>query len=539
MGNGNSAEISKSQQTNPEQIEKLRVEFDNYDNNGNHLLEIDELEQFLTDHMPELVRFSRVIMNLFGTGKKGTITFDMFQVFYQSLQYIGVNESDPSSLPMLIFSKLDSDNNYYISSKEIEYLFNLLRPKKSKEKFTKKDARKLIHEQNPAREDWGLSRDEFIKLFDSFISSHEEAPEFNPSSIPQILAVGLNRQHQIGENPKPSQPIKLELVGSQDWLAMAAGETHTVIITGNSIVYGIGSNKQFQLGGDQAEYTVPTPLMIYSQNFTWATCGDSFTIYLTNDGKLIFCGPACRIINKAFPKPYVIESDDKKKPFVYVSACSSRFCAIDSSGAIYIYSSDPRQRPLKHTLQIPAYDVACGYSNISGKFYAIAVTVSGQAFGFEGLNNDLHHFAPIQQLSGVQAKRVFGHSKHLALLTENGKVWTYGNGASGQCGNGSNESNNSFKLLRCNENLIFSDVALGENHSIFITKDGEAFSCGDNKHFQLCLGMTKKPTLDPTPSNLVLGKAVGAACGSNHTLILTDSRRIQHPGMAAFGIKQI
>ena len=229
---------------------------------------------------------------------------------------------------------------------------------------------------------------------------------------------------------------------------------------------------------------------------------------------------------------------EAKNPFVFVSACSSRFCAIDKSGSISIFSSDPRQRPLRQVLQIPAYDVACGYSAISGKFYALAVTVSGQAYGFEGLNNDLHHFAPIQQLSGVQAKRVFGHSKHLALLTSNGQVWTYGNGASGQCGNGSSEGNNTFKLLKCNESFVFSDVALGENHSIFITKDGEAFACGDNKHFQLCLGKTNKPTLEPTPSNLVLGKAVGAACGSNHTLIIADSKRIQHPGMAAFGISQ-
>ncbi|KAK8863572.1 hypothetical protein M9Y10_011258 [Tritrichomonas musculus] len=537
MGNNQSSSNYKSADFTPEQLDKLRIEFDNYDENGNHLLELQELEAFLNDHMPDLVRFSRVIMSLFGTGKKGTITFDMFLVFYNSLQTIGVNESDPSSLPMLIFSKLDSDNNYYISYKEIEFLYNLIQPKKSKKKFTKKDAKKLIHEQNPAREDWGLSRDEFIKLFDSFLSQPPEENESSSTSISQIIAVGFNKQHQIGENPKPSQPVKLDIVGS-NYRSISAGESHSVIITEDSIVYGMGSNKQFQLGGDKDEYSVPTPLMIYHKRLVWASCGESFTVYLTEDGEIVFCGSACRIINKAFPKPYVIEPESKNR-FVYVSACSSRFCAIDSSGTIFIYSSDPRQRPLRNCLPIPAYDVACGYSNISGKFYAIAVTVSGQAFGFEGLNNDLHHFAPIQQLSGIQVKRVFGHSKHLAILTDNGQVWTYGNGNCGQCGNGSNEGNGSFKPIKCNQNLVFTDAALGENHSIFITKDGEAFSCGDNKHFQLCLGMTKKPTLEPTPSNLVLGKAMNAACGSYHTIILLDSQRILHPGMAAFGINQI
>lgn len=124
-------------------------------------------------------------------------------------------------------------------------------------------------------------------------------------------------------------------------------------------------------------------------------------------------------------------------------------------------------------------------------------------------------------------------------MTDKGQIWTCGSGNNGQCRNGTNEGNPTFKLIKCNENVVFSDAELGENHSIFITQDRETFSCGDNKHFQLCLGMTKMPILDPTPSKLVIGKTVGAACGSHHTLILTDSKKIEHPGMAHFGIKQI
>ena len=142
--------------------------------------------------MPDLVQFSRVIMHIFGTGKKGTISFDNFKRFYQSLETIGVNERDPSSLPMIIFSKLDANNNYYISSKELEYLLHLLQPKKSKDKPSKKDAKKLIHEQNPAREEWGLSRDEFIRFFDSYISSATDDFDFNftPITMPEVIGAG-------------------------------------------------------------------------------------------------------------------------------------------------------------------------------------------------------------------------------------------------------------------------------------------------------------------------------------------------------------
>lgn len=538
MGNNNSSVKFKQPQIDEEQLNKLRADFNNYDKNGNHFLEREELESFLTDNMPDLLQFSKMIMDLFGTGKKDTISFDMFQIFYKSLQYIGNNEQDPSSLPMLIFSKLDKDDNYYISYKEIKYLLNLLRPDDSKEKVTKKEAKKIIHNMKPAREEWGLSRDEFIELFDSYITTQADESESISHLNPNIVAFGLNNQCQIGENSKSSHPSKLDLVGGPEWRCIAAGDSHTVFITSNNVVYGLGSNEQFQLGGPQKICSSPTPLLISEKTIIWAACGESFTVFLSDDGKLIFCGSACMSINQANPKPYVINARSKKK-FVYVSACSKKFCAIDSKGKIFIYEADPRQRPLINKLSAPAYDVACGYSSISRKFCAIAVSITGEAYGFEGLNNNLHHFSPIEQLSGIQVRKVYGHSNHLAVLTDKGQIMTYGNGTHGQCGNGTNEGNASFKLINCKENVEFVDVGLGDNHSIFITKDGNAFSCGNNEHCQLGLGKTNKPILDPTRSDLFDGKVVGAICGSNHTLVLINSKRIQHPGMESFGIKQI
>ena len=538
MGNNSSSVRFKQPQIDEEQQKKLMDEFNNYDTNGNHYLEKEELEAFLTEYMPDLNKFSRMIMNLFGTGKNDSISFDMFLIFYKSLQFIGNNEQDPSSLPMLIFSKLDKNNNYYISYKEIKYLLNLLQPENSKEKVTKKEAKRIIHDLNPAREEWGLSRDEFIELFDSYISKQTEENESDSYSNSHIVVVGLNKQHQIGEISIPTHPTKLDVLGGPEWRCIAAGDSHTVFITSGNVVYGLGSNEQYQLGGTEKILVKPTPLLISVKVIIWAACGESFTVFLTNDGKLIYCGSSCLSINKTNPKPYIINAKSNKK-FVYVSACSKKFCAIDSKGKIFIFESDPRERPLINKLSAPAYDVACSYSSISGKFCAVAVSITGKAYGFDGLNNNLHHFSPIEQLSGIQVKKVYGHSNHLAILTDKGQIMTYGKGTQGECGNGTKEGNTTFKLIKVRENVEFVDAALGENHSIFITKDGDTFSCGNNDHYQLGLGVTDKPIFEPTRSKLVVGKAVGAICGSNHTLILINSKPIQHPGMDSFGIKQV
>lgn len=184
------------------------------------------------------------------------------------------------------------------------------------------------------------------------------------------------------------------------------------------------------------------------------------------------------------------------------------------------------------------YRFTCGYSHISGKFYAIEITVSGQAYGLDAFNGDLHHFSLIKKLIGIRVKRVYGHSNHLAVLTCSGQIMICGNGNNGQCGNGSNEGSNVFKLIKCNEKVVFSDAVVGKNHSIFITENCEAYSCGDNSHYQLCLCATKKSVLEPTPSSLFDGKAVASACGSYLKVIVTDTKKIKHTGMLAFGIKE-
>ena len=210
---------------------------------------------------------------------------------------------------------------------------------------------------------------------------------------------------------------------------------------------------------------------------------------------------------------------------------------MDELGRVYLFTSDPRQSPTRLELPLPAYDIACGISSISCKFFVIAVTVDGKSYGYAALNNDLHHFALIKALTNIPVTRVYGYANHIAALTKDGKVLIYGNGGSGQCGNGTNHGNDVFKPIKADPELEFVDIGLGENHSIFITKEGLVYSCGDNQHYQLCLGVTKKPILELTPTPLIKGKAVAVACGSSHSLVLINAQKIIHPGMKSFGIK--
>ncbi|XP_021370845.1 alsin-like isoform X2 [Mizuhopecten yessoensis] len=66
-------------------------------------------------------------------------------------------------------------------------------------------------------------------------------------------------------------------------------------------------------------------------------------------------------------------------------------------------------------------------------------------------------------------------------------------------------------------------VALGANHSVFLTSDQEVFSCGKNNYGQLGIGeLDTEYAFDPVPVTTLDGRCVvEVACGLNHCAVVT------------------
>lgn len=80
-------------------------------------------------------------------------------------------------------------------------------------------------------------------------------------------------------------------------------------------------------------------------------------------------------------------------------------------------------------------------------------------------------------------------------------------------------------------------VASGSNsvHSIIVTEEGRAMSLGRNEKGQLGVGDTKRRDVPTVIEALKDHSVVGAACGKNHTLILTDRGVVYGCGDNKFG----
>ncbi|XVE75181.1 hypothetical protein DITRI_Ditri12bG0074900 [Diplodiscus trichospermus] len=110
---------------------------------------------------------------------------------------------------------------------------------------------------------------------------------------------------------------------------------------------------------------------------------------------------------------------------------------------------------------------------------------------------------------------------HVVALTFGGKVLTWGRGSSGQLGHG--ELVNSLltpKLVMSLDNYLITQVSAGWSHSGFVSEDGFVFTCGDGSFGQLGHG-DYRSHCSPVKVSFFVNKHVEQiACGMRHSLVL-------------------
>lgn len=117
----------------------------------------------------------------------------------------------------------------------------------------------------------------------------------------------------------------------------------------------------------------------------------------------------------------------------------------------------------------------------AGKFQTLLLSTKGEVWICGDLvRNEEGGFAPCYKIKKIPLKiKITAFSltdSHSVLLDENGGVWTFGYGTSGQLGH--NSERDSFIPRKINSDTVFIKVAAGSLHTVLLAKNGEAWSCG-------------------------------------------------------------
>nr|XP_004552854.2 E3 ubiquitin-protein ligase HERC2 isoform X1 [Maylandia zebra] len=229
------------------------------------------------------------------------------------------------------------------------------------------------------------------------------------------------------------------------------------------------------------------------------------------------------------------------KHVVHIACGSTYSAAITADGELYTWgrgnygrlghgSSEDQTTPMVVTAfkGLKVVDVACG----SGDAQTLAVTENGQVWSWgdgdygklgRGGSDGCKTPKLVEKLQDLDIVKVCCGSQFSVALTKDGQVYTWGKGDNQRLGHGTDEHVRYPKLLDSLQGKKVVDVAVGSTHCLALTDDGEVLSWGSNdklQHFDTLFSNKKQPKALP---GLNSKHIVGISCGPGQSFAWSSS----------------
>ena len=182
-------------------------------------------------------------------------------------------------------------------------------------------------------------------------------------------------------------------------------------------------------------------------------------------------------------------------------------------------------------------DIKCG-----GPF-TVVLTDSGTMFICGTLNSTVYAaLTKINFMYPLKVVDIVCGKKHILALTDGGFVMSWGSGLFSQLGHGDDASWDRPKIIHRLEPKSLGcpivSIAAGGSHGAVITQAGRVLTWGLNRSGQCGVGVDKDTIPEPIPiysEDIGAFKASSIVCGRNHTAMLTVDGRVFVWGASSFG----
>nr|XP_008109241.1 PREDICTED: probable E3 ubiquitin-protein ligase HERC6 [Anolis carolinensis] len=331
------------------------------------------------------------------------------------------------------------------------------------------------------------------------------------------------------------------------------GQERGAHLRGERMLYCWGEGSAGQLGLGKGEGVSgpvpfrPGPRAPADQAVVLVACGERHTLLLRDDGGVASCGDNSRgQLGRRLPSgqekrsygPELIQALETQK-VVHVSCGKEHSLAVCNKGRVYSWGAgtfgqlgtgELGDRLIPKTInalsKYKVIQVACGHD------HSIALTNDGRIFswgqnihGQLGLGKDISSQASPQQVSaldGIPLAQVAAGGAHSFALSLSGVVYGWGRNNAHQLGlSQAKPKEQIFKpySIAALRSLDVAFVSCGAEHTAVLTQNGSVYTFGDDSAGQLGRNSSSSPKFGPQKVEWIDGPVSLLACGSYHTLV--------------------
>ncbi|GBG27678.1 RCC1 and BTB domain-containing protein 2 [Hondaea fermentalgiana] len=376
----------------------------------------------------------------------------------------------------------------------------------------------------------------------------------------QVYAWGRGEDGQLGLGDACDQykPRLIESLSEKKVSSVVCGSGHTVVLSRDGEVFTWGRGDDGRLGhGDQGWKHEPRLVAaIKTKIVAQVTCGSYHTAAVTDAGELYTWGGGmygklghgnenghsiprkveslkdkCVVQVACGSRHTVVLVDNKNsqhaghgdKEGTDVYAWGDRDNGVSGHGDIEGHQYFPRKLKAlerRNVCQI----AACG-------FHTGAVTQEGQVFTWgEGKFGRLGHGTESNQLEPrliecdkIKDRRVVQIACggfHTAAITDKGELFTWGGGEHGQLGHGNKENYPRPTRVKAMTKMPIQQVTCGWSHTVVLDEEGCVWTFGNGDHGKLGHGDTEKVIVPQKVDGLSNKRIVRVASYNEHTAAL-------------------
>lgn len=364
---------------------------------------------------------------------------------------------------------------------------------------------------------------------------------------------GEDGQLGIGDTSDQNEPTYVDSLRGVGVKQIACGSGHTVVLTGEGEVYTWGRGDDGRLGhGDNGWKYVPRLThSLTGQIVTHVTCGSYHTAAVSSNGDLFTWGGG--MYGKLGHGNESGHSTPRRvETLVGLSivdiACGSRHTAVvTNKGCLYTWGdkengvaghgdTEGHQYTPKLLERLSGKKVvqlsACG-------FHTGCLTDMGEVYTWgegkfgrlgHGAERNCHSPRLVESLLGKRPIQIACGGFHSAVVTEDGKMYTFGGGEHGQLGHGDKVNKVKPTLVQALDPIFLQQITCGWSHSVALTSKGEVYTWGNGDHGKLGHGSGKKVSTPQLVEKLVGQKVVRVASYNEHTACLIEPHSVSTQG---------